>query len=851
MAFESVHVQSTRNGVSLIVGEREDLVAADVIGLSLTSTTGITSVRWSIIGRPEASAAGGAGPEPILLATAPTSSFTVDADALPVHLDGSYIVEAILNPGSPGEVRKTVLLARMAGITIPKLGGGVRSLRKLGGFESLEDTSIPTILQGWKTQLNRWLDLVQAIAVGGGVTVTMAGAYGTGTTSTDQTLALTDARGGGLIIDGSSGSFTGATAALRVNTAAGGPLVVDRATGNLGVGTATPAEEIHVRSASPGLRLDSSAGGGQAFAIENQGTTLAVINRTSAATLYTVPSTGGIQANLGVGIGAAPATAAALSLGTGSTVAVSTAHTARIRYNEVTELLEFSQNTGNYIPFANGILLTFDGTTTGSSQLVGFNTTSTLDLQRAWVKSRRMLVYLDKTSTLTPDGIDIFPATAGVWKRIYAVDHTWTRQTFWAVDPVSGNDDNAGCGVNQAAADAVPLKTLKEANIRMFGSALETQVFWHILNHIPLSDTTIMDNVRARNANGYPTIYGAKIPLGTWHIGGGGYSTAVPSANTGYLITATPTGGTTIGIGDASLLGKLLETSNSSTAAFIQDNPAGNQVRVSAPDLTQGLDPNLPGLGVNADFAAGQDLVAYDLIQVPVYPFAASLAGVFSVGMWCRFGRAYQNNFTFPSFAGHAPFICRSIVEGGFWVDAGSGDMNCVLFTQDPDRHFESVLSGGSWLISHCALRGPAVINGNCTLALENGCVGVINQGAGDLRDSCIDFQHGRLNIESSKLEGGIGGFSAFNCTAENIIHIFSDSWFGSQRGPTYGQGNTQPFLTQQQGSTSQVPFTGLTIATGSASFAVVAGRNVTIAEVAAGYADGKTLTALMNGDNS
>ena len=42
----------------------------------------------------------------------------------------------------------------------------LRALRKLAGFEALEDTSLPLVLQGWATQLNRWLELIREVAAG-------------------------------------------------------------------------------------------------------------------------------------------------------------------------------------------------------------------------------------------------------------------------------------------------------------------------------------------------------------------------------------------------------------------------------------------------------------------------------------------------------------------------------------------------------------------------------------------------------------------------------------------------------------------------------------------------------------
>lgn len=345
MAFQIV---STRNGVSPVTGSyRDDLAQGDLVGLALSSMVGVTQVRWELVGRPEGSAAGGAGPEPVLLANAPTASFTVDTDAGSFRLDGSYTIRATINPGSPGEMRVSAILARVSGLTIPGPSSTVRTLRKLGGFEALEDVSVPAVLQGWATEMNRWLELVREDVTGGASDHgTLAGAYSHGASSSDQTMVLHDALGGGIVIDATQVDFTGASA-LRVNTAAGGPVVVDRATGRVGIGIAAPLQAIHAKGSSPALRLDRT--GGAALDIQNVSDDLQFLNGATVLGLF--KSSGGLQADLGVGIGTTPATHPVLALGAASTTPVSAAGTARFRYNEVTGHAEWSENGGPYQAF--------------------------------------------------------------------------------------------------------------------------------------------------------------------------------------------------------------------------------------------------------------------------------------------------------------------------------------------------------------------------------------------------------------------------------------------------------------------------------------------------------------------
>jgi hypothetical protein len=181
VAFDSVQIHTTRNAGSPVNGYREDLAAADAVVCSLTSGNGVSSYKWELIGRPEGSTAGGAGPEPVPLGTGSTASFTVDNDT-GFHRDGTYVIRCTVNIGAPNETRIETIIARLSGAS---LADG-RTLRKPGAFESLEDTATATSFLGWAKQVNRWLEYVRAGALAS------AGAPSTATyvTQTDATGAL-------------------------------------------------------------------------------------------------------------------------------------------------------------------------------------------------------------------------------------------------------------------------------------------------------------------------------------------------------------------------------------------------------------------------------------------------------------------------------------------------------------------------------------------------------------------------------------------------------------------------------------------------------------------------------------
>lgn len=169
MAFPNVVIKSKRNGATEISGAREDLLQGEAITVELSSTTGMSTFKWEMRGRPEYSTAGGVGINPWLLSTTSGAGFTVDTDGA-VNIDGTYVIACTVNAGAPSQTTFTTILARVAtGMTIPGTPSS-RNLRKLGMFESLEDTiSIGGgVIPGWSTMANRWFELLAETVAGGG-----------------------------------------------------------------------------------------------------------------------------------------------------------------------------------------------------------------------------------------------------------------------------------------------------------------------------------------------------------------------------------------------------------------------------------------------------------------------------------------------------------------------------------------------------------------------------------------------------------------------------------------------------------------------------------------------------------
>lgn len=300
MAFENVQIISKRGGLLPILGWRQDLAQSDVIDLSLNDNTGVTSYKWLLVGRPEGSIAGGAGPEPVLLGNLATAGFTVDADVGFAYRDGTYIVHCVLNMGTPTETTITVGLARMSGL----VDAEGRPLRRLGGFEVAEDVGVvavgdTSIRQGWLKMLNRWLGKVASMSgpVPGAQNLNQT--YDTGAAPAAQRMIISAAKGGAIkIIEGAD-----ATNELLSFLAADSDTLIDF----LKTGQIVLYEE--------GLKAEGGFALGKNTVLE-------------------------------------PLT---LSFKSAPGAAVSTASAGRIRYNNLLTRFEVSVNGGAYVPLLTGI----------------------------------------------------------------------------------------------------------------------------------------------------------------------------------------------------------------------------------------------------------------------------------------------------------------------------------------------------------------------------------------------------------------------------------------------------------------------------------------------------------------
>jgi len=151
MGFASASILISVNGDTPVAQWRQDCVAGSVVTVALSDNIGANTYRWRLIGRPEGSTTAGTGPEPLSLGTAAVAAFTID-------IQGTYVVECLVNGGAPDAIIIVGGVAYLETFTNP-LG---LLLRLLGPGETSEDNADPQIAQGWIKMLNRWLKVLRA-----------------------------------------------------------------------------------------------------------------------------------------------------------------------------------------------------------------------------------------------------------------------------------------------------------------------------------------------------------------------------------------------------------------------------------------------------------------------------------------------------------------------------------------------------------------------------------------------------------------------------------------------------------------------------------------------------------------
>ncbi len=313
---------------------------------------------------------------------------------------------------------------------------------------------------------------------------------------------------------------------------------------------------------------------------------------------------------------------------------------------------------------------------------------------------------LEMNSSLTADGITIVTAAGGTgrWIRLNVPNQEFFPKTFWAIDPVSGNDENQGWGASLGAADLVPLKTLGELDRRLSGHPGYTApCVYHVLNDIPSTDQAKMRNIKTMNGVGYPVFLGK---LGTPLFSGTitGWAAAVPASNTGYQMTIT---GIPISWTASGLVGKMIQNTAGTKRSFVLKDLGSKTALVKQPMIGNG-NTNYSSSSAVTNFTNGEAVEVYNLYVMPSHPF---IEDNMFVGSELLEVRGYLATGDDVGILGASSPRCHCcVIKGISWNGTTNGVLSNCLFLSS-----SSIIYGSSGLL----VDGCAILN--TTLEFDGG----------------------------------------------------------------------------------------------------------------------------------
>lgn len=413
---------------------------------------------------------------------------------------------------------------------------------------------------------------------------------------------------------------------------------------------------------------------------------------------------------------------------------------------------------------------------------------------RRYVTTLRAWFQLDKTISPTPDGITILAATGGgVWVRDAIADAYWSTFTFVSVDPVNGNDENAGFATSIGAADAVPLRTFGELNRRIPEAGFQEDIVCHVLDSIPddQEDFMVLTRLRVQSYDTKFIIFGALTSAARPSLFTGtvsAYVTAVPSTNTQRRLTIAGAPG--------GLVGKLIQKADGTKSAFILKDLGGGSYRIKKPMTTNAL---TGAVGVGAEFVNGESVIIYDLPTAPIYPFPAL---VFTRDVEDTAG-SHPSNLILSNFKLRSPDVgdrveldvggtssrlLNCILVDPLIINGTNSNWSNVLFTSDTVGL--GYLSGINYLtLTSCATLNTQLLLRNCALDLTTAFD--VEGSSSQTAFATLHMQRGTCTITATATEIGI-----FNCT-QGLVNSAEPSCNYITLGATslYGTGNTvSPF---------------------------------------------------------
>lgn len=424
---------------------------------------------------------------------------------------------------------------------------------------------------------------------------------------------------------------------------------------------------------------------------------------------------------------------------------------------------------------------------------------------------------------LTADGIEVvnsptFGIDGAQWLSQDTMNQQFLQKNFWAIDPVNGNDENTGWGVSQAAAIAVPLKTMRELNRRMFGyragdptMALTPQ--FNVLSSIPAADSAIMTNISGYNGNGQPYFQGLKTQVGGNFIVTA-YATAVSAANTGYLLSAVGLG-TAVAAVIAGGARAMIQNAAGTKTAWTLEVIGADQIRVNNPTNADLVAATV----ANAVFVVAETVRIFTLPVIPNWPFGPSTLFTGCQDLEIQGGFAANGTFDFTLFGNSQPQIFRCLLNGMNISGGGEGFIISCLFA----KHQTSLSS------CQCVFRSCA-IDGVVAFVLDGGVT--IFEFALDISGPAAQLRVGQI----ARVGLNIGTLvSVFNTTTAAILASPECSFvmaLASTGTTLYGKGNTGIIVQTTAMSRLRLPKANCTAVTTAVAPLQVVGVNHPYADI-------------------
>jgi hypothetical protein len=418
------------------------------------------------------------------------------------------------------------------------------------------------------------------------------------------------------------------------------------------------------------------------------------------------------------------------------------------------------------------------------------------------------------------------------------VNQTFLQATCWSISPATGNDENAGWGLDSATADSHPLRTMGELNRRLFGYHQNNAVAAfpglgidvHVMDDLDASSFAILSNLSQPNAQKFMRIRGTlrAVDGTSSNLPVSGYTAAVPATNgERHLVLA--------GVGTKpTWVGKMIQTTDGLKTAFITRQLSANTFAISqvfnGGSTFDGATASGP-----ADFANGDRVNILDAARIPCWPFPGD-AVIYPLLAQCRIGAATTGLFPTANLGSSQPFLTQCFLGDGvsgeteFDFSGGHGTVitSCAIFATHANEFRDG---SGGWFGVAILISGDGPFISNYDLGIGNeasfvplagtaGGTGVRNGGEQACRISVGD-------------DGIIASFGMNNATFVLLsTHVgipgdFAGSDSGIGHSLWYGSGNSTHFLVLGQGTRSKFPKIGFTAVTSADHEINLAGRGL------------------------